>query len=75
MKKFKCESCGGNRIEEVMCGVTQSSEILEIENIDGQLIMDYGNTSTEDGDIDSIRYQCMECGTVIYNDELMILAD
>ena len=76
MLEFKCKECGGNELEEVMQDVTQSSTINDIEELeDGSLCMDYGNTSTEGGDVDNIVYQCLECGNEVFIDELMELVD
>ena len=41
---------------------------------DHRFIMEYGATSTEGGDIESIRYQCLMCGYHLSDRELMELA-
>ena len=75
MKQFTCKACGCHRIEEIMDGVTLSSTIDDVELLDdGSLVMEYGKTSTEDGDTDTIRYQCLECGKNVTIDELKELA-
>lgn len=56
---FKCKKCGGNELEEVMTGVTQSSVVNDI--VDGDAL--YGNANTEGGEI--ACYQCSNCGKVI----------
>jgi hypothetical protein len=61
--EWKCKTCGGDRIEEVLGGVTQSTEVLYIEKDENDCIMfEYGNCSTDGGDMDSIYFQCMGCG-------------
>ena len=70
MLKFNCE-CGSNLIEEVMSDVTQYAVVNDVEILeDGSLCMDYGNTNTEGGDINSIYYQCVKCGREVLIDEL-----
>ena len=76
MKQFTCKKCGCHRLEEVLPGVTQTSEIKEIELFeDGSLGMDYGNTLTEGGDMDDVRYQCLECGESVTTEELEAIAE
>jgi len=75
MKNFKCKKCGHNEVEEVMSGVVQSSVINSIELIgDNELLLDYGNTCTAGGDVDSIYYQCVMCGHPVTKDELIKLS-
>jgi len=65
MNNFKCTNCGGTRVEEVLQGVTQSSEIVSIEIIskdESIPVFDYGHTWTDGGDFDTVYYQCLECG-------------
>lgn len=58
---FVC-TCGSKKVEEIVFGVVQSSEI-EITD-DGYL--EYGEVSYDGGGEDGdTRYQCKECGHVI----------
>ena len=59
--------CNQNlRIQKVMCGVVAYSEVTAVEILaDGTAIFDYSNTSTEGGDIDTIQYECLDCGAEI----------
>lgn len=58
--KFKCRKCGHNRLEEVMTNVTQSTEIVGVDEDD---LLIYGNATTDGGELD--RFQCGKCGAVI----------
>lgn len=57
---FKCPSCGHNRIEEIMSGVTVSSVVTSV-GPGGDT--DYGDDSHGDGTVD--RYQCVNCGWTV----------
>lgn len=67
---FKCKKCGGNRLEEVMNGVTQYTEILSVQKEEPDFLMDYGENNCEGGDSDTCFYQCMECGEVVETEEV-----
>ena len=74
--KWKCPDCGCKTIEEVMNGVTQSSSIdnLYYNKEEDQILAEYGESSTEGGDTDTIRYQCLDCGREIGKEEMISLA-
>lgn len=55
-KEFKC-SCGCRVLEEVMGDVTHSSTIL---SVDEETEVEYGKSSQDGGEVESI--QCLECG-------------
>lgn len=57
---WECPHCNSNRLEEVLVNVVQSSEITDISS-EGYL--DYGNFSTEGGELE--RYQCLDCGFIV----------
>ena len=69
-RAFKCPKCKCQVLEEVMCDVYQSSNIIQVT--DGEA--EYGNTSTDGGVVN--RIQCLECGHRVAGDyqELTILA-
>lgn len=72
---WQCIECGNHTIEEVLPGVTQSSTITDIyKDENNDLMVEYSHTSTEGGDIDSIRYQCLHCGAPVDIDELLEIA-
>lgn len=75
MKQFTCEACGGHKIEEIMCGVVQSSVIEDVKIVDEDIVCDYGATCSDGGDVDTIRYQCVECGFPVSEEELKQLAE
>jgi hypothetical protein len=55
--EFKCQACNSYRFEEVMTGVTVISEINSVDE-DGDI--DYGEQTNEDGEVS--HYQCTGCG-------------
>ena len=59
--KFKCKKCGSTRVEEVLLGCTQLTEITGFEGEYHMLV--YGEHSIEDGEVN--RYQCLECGETV----------
>jgi DNA-directed RNA polymerase subunit RPC12/RpoP len=70
---FKCPTCGGARIEEVLEGVVKFSEITGVAiDADGDLALEYGNTNDEGGELD--RYQCVDCGAPVSVDVLVEIA-
>ena len=74
--KFKCK-CGGEVIEEVLTGVTQFSKIENIYvDTDNSIECEYAPTptTTEDGDIDTITYQCASCGEAISEKQMVVIA-
>ena len=73
---FTCPECGEHtHIEEVLPGSVLTSVVTNIAlDDDHRFIMEYGATSTEGGDIESIRYQCLMCGYHLSDRELMELA-
>ena len=76
MKAWKCPECQSVTFEELMGGVTQSSIIDNIEVAeDGTLMLDYGLSNTEGGDLDTIRYECTYCNYELSEDELRKLAN
>ena len=66
--EFKCEACGGNRLEEILSHVWQCSDIATIQLDDREVdaMIDYGEFSTDGGDIE--RYQCIKCGKTLQKD-------
>jgi len=75
LKGFKCPKCGSNRVEEVMPGITQASEIIDVFIEDGNLICEYGAASYSGGDPSDIYYQCLECGEGISEEILKKIAE
>lgn len=65
--QFKCPQCGKIVLEEVMVEVTQSSSISAIEDDNGVVFLDYGNSSTDGGEVE--RYQCMDCSYILVDEE------
>ena len=61
--KFTCPLCGTHRIEEVMTGVTVSSEITTLHTGEGLGDCEYASSCNEGGEVD--RFQCMNCGYAI----------
>jgi predicted RNA-binding Zn-ribbon protein involved in translation (DUF1610 family) len=57
---FTCPRCGGHRLEEVVCQVTASYEVVEYYP-EGDL--EYGDADMDGGKVD--RYQCRDCGWVV----------
>jgi len=73
---FVCPHCHENSsIEEVMNDVTLYSVVGNIMVVDGELVLDYGNTNTSDGDTDNLMYQCFLCGGIISEEEIINLID
>jgi len=64
IKKFKCEKCGCRVVDEVMVNVTQTTEIVGVDE-DGLLM--YGKSDTDGGKISC--FQCKKCGKVIRDKE------
>ena len=65
--KFKCTSCGFDKIEEVMHGVDLYTTIDSIKMVDGELKFEYGKKSVEDGFVGA--YQCISCGELVADEE------
>ena len=61
--KFTCPKCGGTRLEEVMINVTVSSNVKSMDIDDGEIDIEYGEQSNDDGEIEC--YQCLKCGYVV----------
>lgn len=57
---FKCPSCGGTKLEEVMVDVTVTTTIKTVGE-GGDL--SYGECSHEEGEV--LQYQCQTCGHVL----------
>jgi len=62
--KFKCPVCEHTVLEEVLTDVVQASTC---DFISKEGYVDYGAVSYDGGNLD--RYQCMECGFVLENEE------
>lgn len=58
---FKCHRCDCTVLEEVMGGVTHTSNIRKIVTEDGEYDAQYGESSQDGGEVESI--QCCDCGT------------
>lgn len=56
---FRCDKCGGNRLEEVMVNAIVTSVVDSI-GVDGDV--EYGAKIIDDGDVS--HYQCVNCGKV-----------
>jgi len=65
--KFKCPQCGSGRLEEIILGVVQATEIINITDDDGSPCIDYGEITLDDGHVS--QYQCLKCGFHIAEDE------
>lgn len=70
--RFTCPACDGNALEEVMEGVTVTSQISDI-HYDEEDGLEYREQLNEGGRV--VRYQCADCGEHIALDhaELMQL--
>lgn len=71
---FTCPQCGEHVVEEVMNEVTQTSVITNIEQDEhGIVCCDYDQKSvtTEGGDVDTIHYQCSNCGCPVELEEIL----
>lgn len=68
--KFVCghDGCDGTEIEEVVTEVVQSSPVLQVMSAHGGVYLEYGDISTEGGELS--RYQCSKCGHGVANDEI-----
>lgn len=67
--KFKCQKCGCDRLEEVMDGVTLTTNINSVyEGGD----TDYGEDYSNGGSID--RFQCVNCGYELRWDDDMVVS-
>ena len=75
--EWKCKKCGGNKIEEVLSGVTQYSVIEDVEIVSGELCLNYGNYNCEvtDDNACEVYYQCLKCGSRVSENELRKLAN
>ena len=69
-KAFKCE-CGCRVLEEVMGGVTYSSIIKSVRDEEGFGMAEYGKTSADGGEVESI--QCASCGKHVCNSHEQLL--
>jgi predicted RNA-binding Zn-ribbon protein involved in translation (DUF1610 family) len=78
--KFVCPECGGTVLDECMKDVYQHSTISQIEEEDGEAIVDYAENSitTDEGEV--YYYCCVKCGfalngpydnSINNNDELL----
>ena len=70
--KFKCPQCGSGRIEEVLIGVVQYTEVQNITDEDGSPSIEYGDHLNEKGNVSC--FQCLKCGEHIADDEEDLLA-
>ena len=57
-----CPNCGGTRLDEIMGGVTLSSEIIDVQSGDIEY-QDAPGSAGDSGYID--RYQCLNCGDIV----------
>ena len=66
MKKiqFQCPKCSSNRLEEVMIGVVQYSEVTAVDK-EGNV--DYGKHNCDGGE--AVTFQCLECGEQLVNED------
>jgi len=76
LKGFKCPKCGSNRVEEVMTGVTQASEVVDVEPFDNPkgFLCQYGYATYDGEDPMEIRYQCLNCGHPVSEEILREIA-
>lgn len=70
--KFKCPTCGGTEIEEVIENAVALTPLVSIEMPDadeegGRACFEYGDVSLEDGDF--VRFQCCGCGRLLAESE------
>jgi len=70
--KFKCPECGDDRIEEVLLGVVQYTEVQNVTDEDGNPSIKYGEHSLDAGEVS--HFQCLHCGEHIADDEEDLLA-
>jgi len=61
--EFKCPTCDGNRLNEIMVNVTVDSEIDMVTDEDGIV---YGDQTNGDGEVFEIC--CRSCGVILTND-------
>ena len=58
--KFKCPSCGSEKLEVIQTDVVITSEILDI---DEEGCFEFDLTDSDGGNVD--RFQCQKCGYVL----------
>jgi hypothetical protein len=62
---YLCPNCGGTRLEEIMTGVTQSSEITDVGE-GGDISYNLETSAGDSGEVS--RYQCINCGNHVQDD-------
>ena len=72
MLKFKCRTCGGTELEEIMINVIQTSVIDTIKE-DGNIDYDFDRICADEGEI--CHYQCSNCGSFIKENTGNIIND
>jgi hypothetical protein len=65
--EFECPECKSNRLEEVMTGVTQYTEVTEVVDEEGDAVIDYGDNNMEGGEV--VKFQCLKCGLHIADNQ------
>jgi DNA-directed RNA polymerase subunit RPC12/RpoP len=72
---FKCTTCGGNQIEEVLKGVVKFSDITHVGfDKNGELVLQYGVSNDREEGGELAFYQCVDCGAPVSVDVLVELA-
>jgi DNA-directed RNA polymerase subunit RPC12/RpoP len=64
---FTCPQCGSHKLDEVMIGVIQTTDITAVERTSEGLACDYGDCTLDGGTV--AHYQCGQCGHEIASDE------
>lgn len=69
---YICPNCGGTRLEEIMTGVTLSSEITNVDSGDIEY-QDPPGSAGDSGQVD--RYQCVNCGDMVKDENGEVITD
>lgn len=64
---FVCPRCESHRLEEILLGVVQATEVDNITDHNGDPCIEYGEISLDDGHVS--HFQCLKCGEHIADDE------
>jgi predicted RNA-binding Zn-ribbon protein involved in translation (DUF1610 family) len=64
---FTCPKCGSHKLNEILVGVIQTTEVTAVEQADDGLACDYGDSTHDGGEI--AHYECGNCGNIVATSE------
>jgi DNA-directed RNA polymerase subunit RPC12/RpoP len=66
---FTCPKCGSHILEEVMCGVIQTTVISDVEEMETGVACDYVEATPTYDEGEVTHYQCGHCGEIVAENE------